>query len=146
VRPGGPEVLIGGYVDAVARRIATWGDGYLAPVGGDPASAVGLWGRIQAAWHEAGRTGSPRWVTGAYYALGPDADVVADRYIQENYGFKPDLARRIRANVPTSPQAIYDAIRRLEDLGSDEYVLRPCTTDFATLDAISEVIAARPGA
>jgi alkanesulfonate monooxygenase SsuD/methylene tetrahydromethanopterin reductase-like flavin-dependent oxidoreductase (luciferase family) len=143
-RAGGPEVLIGGYVDAIARRIATWGDGYLAPVGGDPTSVLGLWERIQVAWREAGRDGQPRWVTGAYYALGPDAEGVADRYIQANYGFKPELAKRIRANVPTSPQAIYDAIRRLEDLGSDEYVLRPCTTDFETLDAITEVIAGRP--
>ncbi len=143
-RPGGPEVLIGGYVDAIAQRIATWGDGYLAPVGGDPAAVVGLWNRIQAAWQDAGRAGTPRWVTGAYYALGPDAEDVADRYIQANYGFKPELARRIRANVPTSPGAIYDAVRRLEDLGSDEYVLRPCTTDLPTLDAIAEVIAARP--
>ncbi len=144
VRPGGPEVLLGGYVEAVAGRIARWGDGYLAPVGGDPAAVLGLWQKIKDAWAAEGRSGAPRWITGAYYALGPDADDVADRYIQENYGFKPDLARRIRSNVPTSPQQIYDAIRRLEDLGSDEYVLRPCTTDLPTLDAIADVIAARP--
>jgi alkanesulfonate monooxygenase SsuD/methylene tetrahydromethanopterin reductase-like flavin-dependent oxidoreductase (luciferase family) len=144
VRPGRPEVLLGGYVEKVAGRIARWGDGYLAPVGGDPASNLALWERIRAAWREAGRPGEPRWVTGAYYALGPDAEAVADRYIQENYGFKPELARRIRSNVPTSPQQIYDAVRRLEDLGADEYVLRPCTTDFPTLDAITEVVTAMP--
>ena len=36
------------------------------------------------------------------------------------------------------------AFRRLEDLGSDEYVLRTTTTTFEELDAISEVIQARP--
>jgi alkanesulfonate monooxygenase SsuD/methylene tetrahydromethanopterin reductase-like flavin-dependent oxidoreductase (luciferase family) len=143
-RPGGPEVLVGGYVDAVAQRIARWGDGYLSPVGGSPESVLALWGRIQDAWREAGRSGSPRWVTGAYFALGPNADAIADRYIQENYGFNPDLAKRIRSNVPTSPGAIYDTVRRLEDLGSDEYVLRTCTTTFDELDAISEVIASMP--
>ena len=144
VRPGGPEVLIGGYADALVGRIAHWGDGYLAPVGGDPAANLVLWGRIKDAWRNAGRAGQPRWVTGAYFALGPNADEVADRYIDENYGFKPELARRIRANVPTSPEQIYDAIHRLEDLGADEYVLRTCTTTLDELDAIGEVIAARP--
>jgi alkanesulfonate monooxygenase SsuD/methylene tetrahydromethanopterin reductase-like flavin-dependent oxidoreductase (luciferase family) len=142
VRPGGPEVLIGGYVDAVAGRIARWGDGYLSPVGGSPESVLALWQRIQEAWREAGRAGAPRWVTGAYFALGPNADEVADRYIEANYGFNPNLAKRIRSNVPTSPQAIYDTVRRLEDLGSDEYVLRTCTTTFEELEAISEVVQA----
>jgi alkanesulfonate monooxygenase SsuD/methylene tetrahydromethanopterin reductase-like flavin-dependent oxidoreductase (luciferase family) len=145
-RPGGPEVLVGGYVDAVATRIARWGDGYLSPVGGSPEAVLALWGRIQEAWREAGRSGAPRWVTGAYFALGPNAESIADRYIEENYGFNPNLARRIRSNVPTSPQAIYDTMRRLEDLGSDEYVLRTCTTTFEELDAISEVIQGMPAA
>ncbi|HME63029.1 MAG TPA: LLM class flavin-dependent oxidoreductase, partial [Candidatus Binatia bacterium] len=29
-RPGGPEMLIGGYVPAISQRIAKWGDGYMA--------------------------------------------------------------------------------------------------------------------
>lgn len=144
VRPGGPEILVGGYVDRVATRIARWGDGYMAPVGGDPAANLALWQAIKDAWAAQGRAGAPRWVTGAYFALGPDAEAKADAYIQENYGFKPDLARRIRSNVPTSPQQIRDAVRRLEDLGADEYVLRTTTTDLATLDAITEVVAALP--
>jgi hypothetical protein len=85
-------------------------------------------------------------VAGAYFALGPNAESIADRYIEENYGFNPSLARRIRSNVPTSPQTIYDTVRRLEDLGSDEYVLRTCTTTFEELDAISEVIQSMPAA
>ena len=33
LRSRGPELLIGGYVPAVVRRIAAWGDGYMAPGG-----------------------------------------------------------------------------------------------------------------
>ena len=36
VRNGGPELLIGGYVPAIVERIAKWGDGYMAPGGGEP--------------------------------------------------------------------------------------------------------------
>src|SRR5262249_61409424 len=32
-RPGGPELLIGGYVPAIARRIAPWGGGFMAARG-----------------------------------------------------------------------------------------------------------------
>ncbi|MDP2605219.1 MAG: LLM class flavin-dependent oxidoreductase [Deltaproteobacteria bacterium] len=34
----GPELLIGGYVPAIVQRIAKWGDGYMAPGGGEPES------------------------------------------------------------------------------------------------------------
>ncbi|TMA58013.1 MAG: LLM class flavin-dependent oxidoreductase, partial [Deltaproteobacteria bacterium] len=37
-RPGGPELLIGGYVPAIVQRIAKWGDGYMAPGGGETPS------------------------------------------------------------------------------------------------------------
>lgn len=120
-RSGGPEVLIGGYVAAVARRIATWGDGFLATVGGDQADQakmLDLWQVIKQAWAAAGRPGQPRLVTGAYYSLGPNADDRADQYIQANYRFKPVLAQRLRRGVATTRAAVLDAIRRQADLGA----------------------------
>ena len=57
---GGPELLIGGYVPAIARRIAAWWDGYMAPGGGEPAAMMEMWRRINGAWKEAGRQGQPR--------------------------------------------------------------------------------------
>jgi alkanesulfonate monooxygenase SsuD/methylene tetrahydromethanopterin reductase-like flavin-dependent oxidoreductase (luciferase family) len=58
-RPGGgPELLIGGYVPAVARRIAKWGDGYMAPGGGEPESMLELWRQTIKLWKELGTPGS----------------------------------------------------------------------------------------
>mgnify|MGYP003343382077 CR=1 FL=1 len=42
----------------------------------------------------------------------------ADAYIQANYGFSPDLVKRNRGNIPTTPQALRDQIRRREDMGA----------------------------
>jgi alkanesulfonate monooxygenase SsuD/methylene tetrahydromethanopterin reductase-like flavin-dependent oxidoreductase (luciferase family) len=140
-RPGGPEVLIGGYLPVVARRVAAWGDGFMSPGGGDPGKMAELWKQILAAWSAAGRPGSPRWVTGSYYSLGPKAEENADAYIQANYGFRPELVKRSRANIPTTRQALRDQIRRREDMGATEYLLRPVVEEVPALDALAEAVA-----
>jgi len=142
--PGGPRILVGGHVPPVARRIALWGEGYLASVGGDDsdlARMLELWHLIERTWDEAGRTGRPWLVTAAYYGLGPDADARADRYIGKNFAFKPALAERLRRGVPTTPAAIRALIRRHEDLGADELVLLSLSEDVRALEALIEVVA-----
>src|SRR5258705_8817395 len=90
-RTGGPELLIGGYVPAIVQRIAKWGDGYMAPGGGEPESMLKMWREIESAWHAVGRQGNPRWVGASYFALGPKAVAPPTRYIIANYGYNPDL-------------------------------------------------------
>ncbi len=68
-RANAPELLIGGYVPAIVQRIAKWGDGYMAPGGGEPENLLKTWRQIESAWQQAGRTGKPRWVGATYYAL-----------------------------------------------------------------------------
>jgi alkanesulfonate monooxygenase SsuD/methylene tetrahydromethanopterin reductase-like flavin-dependent oxidoreductase (luciferase family) len=140
-RAGGPELLIGGYLPIVARRIAAWGDGFMSPGGGDPEQMGALWVEIVDAWRAAGRSGRPRWVTASYYSLGPQAQENADRYIEANYGYNADLAARNRANIPTSRQALLDQIRRREDAGASEYLLRPVVEEPAALDALADAVA-----
>lgn len=89
VRPGGPELLIGGYVPAVAGRIAAHADGFMAPGGSVPGKMAELWKAIEGAWVTAGRTGRPRWVGSSYVALGPHADRQAAGYIRSAYAFDP---------------------------------------------------------
>jgi alkanesulfonate monooxygenase SsuD/methylene tetrahydromethanopterin reductase-like flavin-dependent oxidoreductase (luciferase family) len=140
-RAGGPELLIGGYIPVVARRVAAWGDGFVSPGGGDPAQMVALWQTINEAWDAAGRAGRPRWVTASYYSLGPDAEANADAYIQANYGYNPELAKRNRGNIPTGRQALLDQIRRREDAGASEYLLRPVVEEPEALDQLAEAVA-----
>lgn len=140
-RPQGPDVLIGGYVDAVARRIAAWGDGFMSPGGGELARMAELWARVRSAWAAAGREGEPRWVAGSYFALGPRAQEAARAYIETAYGYDPQLAARRLAGVPTTPDAVSATIARHAALGVDELILRPCSDDSALLDRLAELVA-----
>ncbi len=140
VRSGGPEVLIGGYVDAVARRIASWGDGFLAPGGGEPVRMAALWQRIRDAWHAAGRQGEPRWVGASYYGLGPDGVDAARAHIEAWYGFDPELAERRLAAIPTTPEAVRAAIRVQQDMGVGEFILRPCIADIDQVERLAELV------
>jgi alkanesulfonate monooxygenase SsuD/methylene tetrahydromethanopterin reductase-like flavin-dependent oxidoreductase (luciferase family) len=138
-RANGPELLIGGYVPAIVQRIATWGDGYMAPGGGEPASLLRMWREIERAWQREGRAGKPRWVGASYYALGPDAQEQAHRYIQANYGYNPDLAARRLSTLPASRAAVEEAIQRQADMGVDEFILRPCADDLDQLERLAEI-------
>ncbi len=138
-RPNGPELLIGGYVPAIARRIAKWGDGYMAPGGGEPEALVVMWQRIESAWKEEGRAGRPRWVGASYYALGPSGADYAKRYIAANYGYNPELAARRLATLPASREAVEASIKRQADMGVDEFILRPCADDLDQMDRLAEI-------
>jgi alkanesulfonate monooxygenase SsuD/methylene tetrahydromethanopterin reductase-like flavin-dependent oxidoreductase (luciferase family) len=143
-RPGGPELLIGGYVPAIVQRIAKWGDGYMAPGGGEPEAMLKMWRDIEQAWQQAGRSGKPRWVGASYFALGPNASDHAARYIGANYGYNPELAAKRLRTLPASTAAVEDAIKRQSDMGVDEFILRPCADDLDQMDRLAE-IAARAG-
>jgi len=142
---GGPELLIGGYVDAVARRIAAWGDGFMAPGGGEPARMSELWGLIGEAWTGAGREGRPRWVSGTYFALGRNADEAARSHVGSYYGFDPELGERRMRGIPTTPAAVEAAILRQAEMGVDEFILRPCAADMEALDGLADVVGALRG-
>lgn len=142
VTPGGPELLIGGYAPGpVTRRTVAWGDGFMAPDGMAPDAISALIAQIDAAWADAGRAGKPRYVHGGYFALGPNAEAQADEYTQVNYGFKPELAARMRKGIVTSPEALRDMLKRREDAGIDEYVFRPCTEQIESVAQLAEVVA-----
>lgn len=140
-RANGPELLIGGYVAAIVQRIAKWGDGYMAPGGGEPESILKMWREIERAWKEAGRKGKPRWVGATYFALGAKAEDHASRYINANYGYNPELAVRRLRTLPVSRAAVEEAIKRQSDMGVDEFILRPCADDLDQMELLAEIAA-----
>ncbi|WP_414711007.1 LLM class flavin-dependent oxidoreductase [Pseudonocardia sp.] len=70
VQQGGPPLLIGGMGAAAIRRSVEHGAGWIAGGGGLPIFLQGA-DRVRSAWGKAGKQGSPRLASLAYYALGP---------------------------------------------------------------------------
>jgi len=138
-RSGGPEMLIGGYVPAIATRIGKWGDGYMAPGGGEPQAMQKMWRDILQAWKENNRQRQPRWVGASYFALGPDAQDHATKYISHNYGYNPELAAKRLLSLPASREAVEESIKRQADMGVDEFILRPCAEDLDQMERLAEV-------
>jgi alkanesulfonate monooxygenase SsuD/methylene tetrahydromethanopterin reductase-like flavin-dependent oxidoreductase (luciferase family) len=136
---GGPRILIGGYSPEAIRRLARWGEGFIA--GGAPPEAARLGFQVaQQAWHEAGRTGEPRFLSGAYFGLGPDAAERAGAYIKNYYAFLGQMADQMAASLPTTPEAVKATIQAFQDIGVDELILWPCIADLDQVDRLIDLL------
>ncbi|MFE6886768.1 LLM class flavin-dependent oxidoreductase [Streptomyces sp. NPDC057694] len=120
-RPGGPEILFGGFKPAALERVARWGDGFLSAAA--PSWAGGLFDTVRAFWKEHGREGKPRMVAQVNVALGPDEVIDDARANMHAYYAFTGMADRMVDGLLTTPTAVSDAIARFTDLGADEVML-----------------------
>nr|WP_042185214.1 LLM class flavin-dependent oxidoreductase [Kibdelosporangium sp. MJ126-NF4]CEL16618.1 hypothetical protein [Kibdelosporangium sp. MJ126-NF4]CTQ89031.1 hypothetical protein [Kibdelosporangium sp. MJ126-NF4] len=135
-RPGGPEVLFGGFKPAALARVARWGDGFLAAA---PAQWCGqLFDTVRTSWAEAGRSGSPRLVAQVNVAVGPQDTVdAARRAIVDYYG---EDAEWTLSRLLTTPKQVDDAIRAFTDLGADEVMLYCWSPDIDQIGRLADVV------
>ncbi|MFJ8357661.1 LLM class flavin-dependent oxidoreductase [Streptomyces sp. NPDC093984] len=137
-RPGGPEVLFGGFKPAALERVARWGDGFLAAA--PPSWAGGLFDTVRGFWQRYGRDGEPRLVAQVNVALGPQ-DVIDDaRTAMHAYYTFTGMADRMVAGMLTTPTEIREAITAFTDLGADEVMLYCYGLDPAQVDRLTDVL------
>jgi alkanesulfonate monooxygenase SsuD/methylene tetrahydromethanopterin reductase-like flavin-dependent oxidoreductase (luciferase family) len=139
VQPGGPEILLGGYSPAAVKRLARWGNGFIAG-GGDPSLASQFFQLTEQTWQEAGRPGKPRMVGCAYFGLGENAAERSAAYILDYYAFANERAQRIASLLPTSPERVRGLIQAFADIGTDELILWPCIPEIDQLKRLTDVI------
>jgi alkanesulfonate monooxygenase SsuD/methylene tetrahydromethanopterin reductase-like flavin-dependent oxidoreductase (luciferase family) len=137
VQPGGPPLLIGGMSTGAVRRAVQYGAGWIAG-GGFEMFAQGA-ERVRQAWSAAGRPGEPRLAALAYYALGPDATSLAERYLHDYYAFLGDAARNISAGALTSEDTVGSAIAEFAEAGCHELLLFPCAPDVGQLRRLADL-------
>ena len=130
-----PRIAVGGLVSASFLRAASSiSDGWVAPLFGYDVLVDGA-AAVKRAWEEAGRGGSPRIITGRYFCLGPQAELIADAYIQHYYG--SDYFAPARAGTLTSPQQIDDELERLLHAGCTDVLLFPCSSGFEQVSLLA---------
>jgi alkanesulfonate monooxygenase SsuD/methylene tetrahydromethanopterin reductase-like flavin-dependent oxidoreductase (luciferase family) len=137
-RPGGPEILFGGFQPAALERVARWGDGFLAAAA--PSWAGGLIDAVRTGWRNHGREGAPRIVAQLSTALGPPAVIDDARSAIARYYEFSDQADSMVASMLTTPGQIRAAIAQFEDLGVDEVMLYCHGRDPGQVDRLAEVV------
>ncbi|NUP61940.1 MAG: LLM class flavin-dependent oxidoreductase [Nonomuraea sp.] len=137
-RPGGPEVLFGGFKPVALERVARWGDGFLAAA--PPAWAGTLFDGVRTAWKEHGRDGSPRLVAQVTAALGPDEVIDDARASMAAYYAFTGSADFMVSGMLTTPAAIRDALARFADLGADEVMLYCWGRDPGQADRLADLL------
>ncbi|HTX10051.1 MAG TPA: LLM class flavin-dependent oxidoreductase [Solirubrobacteraceae bacterium] len=137
---GRPGLLIGGQSDAAFRRAATYGDGWTMGGGGPDALAGGL-EKLNAAWSEAGREGKPRTAALFYFALGNEADQMANESLGHYYSFLgPDIAQQIVASAAKDVDTVKQRIAGFDAAGADELICFPASTDLEQIDRLAEAV------
>jgi alkanesulfonate monooxygenase SsuD/methylene tetrahydromethanopterin reductase-like flavin-dependent oxidoreductase (luciferase family) len=126
VRPGGPELILGGAAEASFRRVALLADGWFMGGGTPDMFAAGA-AAVDKAWAEAGRPGRARKLALAYFALGPDARNQADNYLLHYYGWLGDVARQIAASAAVNTETVKGYADAFAAAGCDELIFIPTT-------------------
>jgi alkanesulfonate monooxygenase SsuD/methylene tetrahydromethanopterin reductase-like flavin-dependent oxidoreductase (luciferase family) len=134
-----PQLIIGGQVDAAFRRAAKYGDGWMMGGGGPdmfPAAAE----KLEAAWREQGRAGTPRKLSLTYYALGddPESDTVAS--IGDYYEFAGEYRDYVIAGTAKGADEIRERVRGFEQAGCDELIMFPASRESAHVDELASIV------
>jgi alkanesulfonate monooxygenase SsuD/methylene tetrahydromethanopterin reductase-like flavin-dependent oxidoreductase (luciferase family) len=137
VREGGPELIVGGGVDASFKRAARFGDGWIMS-GGTPDQFSEMGGKADEAWKEAGRSDTPRKLSLAYFSLGPNAEQNADNYIHDYYSWLgDDVAGMIASSAAKDEDTVKSYISGFADAGCDELIFFPCSSDVEQVELLA---------
>lgn len=133
-----PGLVVGGHVDASFERAARWGDGWIAG-GSAPDQFAEMAESAKSAWADAGRDGEPRLMALAYFALGDDAEEQAKAYLTDYYAFLgEETADMIASSAATDAETVQGYIQAFTDVGCDELIFFPCSSDAAQADLLAE--------
>ena len=131
-----PTILVGGMVDAAFRRAAEYGDGWIMG-GGAPDQFAEAKQKLLAAWSDAGREGTPKAASLAYFALGDTAQDDARSSIGHYYAWLGDYADAIVGSVAVSEEMVRGYVQAFGEAGCDELILFPSSPDPEQVDLLA---------
>jgi alkanesulfonate monooxygenase SsuD/methylene tetrahydromethanopterin reductase-like flavin-dependent oxidoreductase (luciferase family) len=138
-RPGGPEVLFGGFAPAALERVGRFGDGFLGAAL-PPEHMAGLFRSAEAAWTRWDRPGRPRLVAQVNVALGPESTVDGARQQMLDYYAFSGHADYMVKGLLTTPRAIREAADACAGIGADEVMLYCWSSDADQIDRLGEAL------
>ncbi len=143
LQDGGPPLLAGSIFPKSVRRAARWADGISGfSFGPDRDELSGCFEAARDAWKENGRDKPPRLVTSCWYAISDDGRAQLDAYLARYLNFMgEEMASALAPMVLTDSAAkLKDNLKMLEDIGADEVLLVPTTSDPDEVDRVADLI------
>ncbi|MFE0021528.1 LLM class flavin-dependent oxidoreductase [Amycolatopsis sp. NPDC059021] len=137
LRHGKPALMIGGNSEAALHRAARYGDGWVAGAS-SPAQYAKMLGTARRIWAEHGRTEPLRTQAVAFFALGPDAESDAERYLRRYYAFLGPHSEMMLKKAATDEDRLAEVIDAYRQAGCDELVFFPCSADIRQLDLLTK--------
>jgi alkanesulfonate monooxygenase SsuD/methylene tetrahydromethanopterin reductase-like flavin-dependent oxidoreductase (luciferase family) len=132
-----PQVILGGSIDKAFKRAAKYGAGWMLG-GGTPEQFAEGREKLEAAWSEAGREGTPKGWALAYFALGASAEEDAKSYLTHYYAKRgAETANAIAASAATDEDTVLAYIQAFTEAGCDELFLMPCSPDPEQVDLLA---------
>jgi alkanesulfonate monooxygenase SsuD/methylene tetrahydromethanopterin reductase-like flavin-dependent oxidoreductase (luciferase family) len=144
LQPGGPPIFASSLGPKSMRRAARWADGLAGfHMGPDLKEIEAIFDAFRSTWSNAGRTGTPTLQMAFWFGL---VDRAPERIVAFAHDylmiFGPKFARaRSQLCHATSPAAIREIFRKLEDLGCDEAIMTPTTANLDELSAAEDLVA-----
>ncbi|MEV5492028.1 LLM class flavin-dependent oxidoreductase [Streptomyces bobili] len=138
-RPGGPEVLFGGFAPAALDRAGRFGDGFLGAAL-PPQYMTGMFRAVEAVWEKWERPGSPRLVAQVNVALGPDDTVDRARRQMGDYYAFTGRADQMTDGMLTTAHAVREAAAAFADIGTDELMFYCWTSDPDQIDRVADAM------
>jgi alkanesulfonate monooxygenase SsuD/methylene tetrahydromethanopterin reductase-like flavin-dependent oxidoreductase (luciferase family) len=138
-REGGPELIVGGHSELSFQRAARFGDGWIMG-GGAPEMFAQNADAVEQAWQSAGRSGRPRKLSLAYFALGARAREQADAYLKHYYGWLGELAEQIAASAAVSEEMVKGYVAAFEQSGCDELIMIPSSSELDQVSRLADAV------
>ena len=134
---GRPGLLIGGGADVAYQRAAGYADGWTMG-GGTPDMFKEAREKLTGAWGAAGRGDRPRTMALFYFALGDDAERMANENLGHYYAFLGDYAQQIIASAAKDADTVKQYIAAFEAAGADDVICFPASSDVGQVDRLAE--------
>jgi alkanesulfonate monooxygenase SsuD/methylene tetrahydromethanopterin reductase-like flavin-dependent oxidoreductase (luciferase family) len=134
-----PTLIIGGASDAAFKRAARYADGWVMGGGAPDQFRAGA-AKLAEAWAAAGRSGAPRTMALAYFALGDGAKAAADSYLRDYYAFLGDYAGMVADSAATDASTVRAYVEGFAEAGCDELFLFPCDPDPGQVDLLADAL------
>jgi len=138
-----PQLLFGGYVDKVLRRVATTSDGWLTYFY-TPESFAGAWQKILRHAEEAGR--DPAMLDNVAQlpicidASFEKADARVRTFIHDYFDVAPWSESTADSAIRGTPEQCAEQIARHVEVGARHLVFVPCSYELEQVDAIAESV------